>query len=196
MVCSGVSKSAGFIFPLAHGDSSSFLCLEPRNSRKLKKARKGRYLQTEMWRSHPVTRSPRAAAMSRKCCVSPLSFSASLSAGHAARFSGDTQQTAPCDSRRRWTRCVKFSWGETRVIQPHRCAVQAALPCCLFKDSKIRRERGGKTKATTLKYQQKRACVQMIIKGCLTPSPPAPSADLKSTICWRELLSASWKRLF
>lgn len=37
MVCSGVSKSAGFIFPLAHGDSSSFLCLEPRNSRKLKK---------------------------------------------------------------------------------------------------------------------------------------------------------------
>lgn len=74
MVCSGVSKSAGFIFPLAHGDSSSFLCLEPRNSRKLKKARKGRYLQTEMWRSHPETRSPRAAAMPRKCCVSPPFF--------------------------------------------------------------------------------------------------------------------------
>lgn len=46
----------------------------------IKKARKGRYLQTEMWRSHPETRSPRAAAMPRKCCVSPRSFPASLSA--------------------------------------------------------------------------------------------------------------------
>lgn len=196
MVCSGVSKSAGFIFPLAHGDSSSFLCLEPRNSRKLKKQERDDICRLRCGGVIPWLGLREPLLCHESVAFPPLSFSASLSAGHAARFSGDTQQTAPCDSRRRWTRCVKFSWGETRVIQPHRCAVQAALPCCLFKDSKIRRERGGKTKATTLKYQQKRACVQMIIKGCLTPSPPAPSADLKSTICWRELLSASWKRLF
>lgn len=194
MVCSGVSKSAGFIFPLAHGDSSSFLCLEPRNSRKLK-SKKG-----TIFADWDVEESSRDSVSESRCYATKVlrfpPFFPRVSLGYPARFSGDTQQTAPCDSRRRWTRCVKFSWGETRVIQPHRCAVQAALPCCLFKDSKIRRERGGKTKDTTLKYQQKRACVQMIIKGCLTPSPPAPSADLKSTICSRELLSASWKRLF
>lgn len=77
-------------------------------------------------------------------------------------------------------------------------AVRCRLLCraAYLKTPKYEGKGGEKTKATTLKYQQKRACVQMIIKGCLTPSPPAPSADLKSTICWRELLSASWKRLF
>lgn len=162
----------------------------------IKKARKGRYLQTEMWRSHPETRSPRAAAMPRKCCVSPPFF---------PRVSRPAIQLGSVGTHSRLHRATRAagepdasSSAEVKHELYNHTAVRCRLLCraAYLKTPKYEGKGGEKTKDTTLKYQQKRARVQMIIKGCLTPSPPAPSADLKSTICSRELLSASWKRLF
>lgn len=36
-------------------------------------------------------------------------------------------QTAPRVSRRRWTRCVKFSWGESPLYNQHGCAAACTL---------------------------------------------------------------------
>lgn len=186
-----MSKSAGFIFPLAHGDSSSFLCLEPRNSRKLKKQERD-----DICRLRCGGVIPRLGLREPLLCHESVAFPPFLS----PRLSRPAIQLGSVGTHSRLRRATRAagepdasSSAEVKHELYNHTAVRCRLLCraAYLKTPKYEGKGGEKTKDTTLKYQQKRACVQMIIKGCLTPSPPAPSADLKSTICSRELLSAS-----
>lgn len=158
MVCSSRvsnSKSAGFIFPRR----CLVLCVwTPKKQLTIKEAHGDNNCRLESRKSRHVgyvgRRSPGTVTEPLKSCVphhptphpslrlSPRP-SSSVQWGHAG------SQTAPCVLRRRWTRCVKFSWGEAQLYNQPGCAActTALLIYCQLKAHTHKKKKKKKEKA-------------------------------------------------
>lgn len=179
-------KSAGLIFSTRYGFVFYYVWT-PRNNNIYIFFKKAQYVKKcrEM-SGHAGRQSPWAATGWKRVVFPhsspppppppPFLLCVSLR-GHPARFSGDTPrlQTAPRVLRRRWTRCVKFSWGEAPVIQPkpvwrssssmHACYATIAAAYLMspkrWGGRKRKKKKKKQKRHITLKYLQKnkKACV-------------------------------------